>query len=188
MCQDRGCKELLLRNMEGLFEVGKGGVYNRQIEQKPFVARAFENIAMARVATSAREAQKLGILRPSDKITVNRDFLIDDAKKTVLAMNLEGYEPARPKDDIRVMGRDGLAVLEQALYVMHKSGYISEYDRAVAGKVAYIFCGGDVFADTLVSEDYILELEREAFVSLCGNEKTLARIEHMLNTGKPLRN
>ena len=183
-----GCKELLIRSLEGLYEVPKGSVYNRQIELKPFVTRAFENIAMAKVSTSAREAQKLGILRWSDRITINRDFLIDDAKKTVLALNLEGYAPPRPKNDIRVIGRDGLAVFDQAMYVMHKSGYISEYDRVVGGKVAHVLCGGDVFQDTVVTEDYILELECEAFVSLCGNEKTQARIEHMLTTGKPLRN
>ncbi|MEW6264588.1 MAG: 3-hydroxyacyl-CoA dehydrogenase/enoyl-CoA hydratase family protein [Thermodesulfobacteriota bacterium] len=183
-----GCKELLVRNTESLFEVGRGGLYPRQIELKPFVARAFENIALAKVSTSAREAQKMGILRPTDKITINRDHLLADAKKTVLAMSAEGYSPPRPKDDIRVMGREGLAVFNHALYVMNKSGYISEYDRVVAGKVAHVLCGGDVLADTIVSEQYILDLEREAFVSLCGNEKTQARIEHMLTTGKPLRN
>ena len=183
-----GCKELLLRNMDGVFEVGKGGIYPKQIELKPYVARAFESIAMAKVSTSAREAQKMGILKPTDKITINRDFLIDDAKKTVQAMNLEGYQPPRPRDDIRVMGRDGVAVFKQALYVMNKSGFISDYDREVSTKVAQVLCGGEVFSDTIVTEEYILELEREAFVSLCGNEKTQARIEHMLTTGKPLRN
>ena len=183
-----GCKELLIRNMEGVFEVGRGGIYNRQIELKPYVARAFESIAMAKVSTSAREAQKMGILRRTDQITINRDHLINDAKKTVLAMLMAGYAPPRPKDDIRVMGRDGIAVFEQALYVMNKSGFISDYDRVVSGKVAHILCGGDVFQDTVVSEEYILELEREAFVSLCGMEKTQKRIEHMLTTGKPLRN
>ncbi|MBF0530691.1 MAG: enoyl-CoA hydratase/isomerase family protein [Deltaproteobacteria bacterium] len=183
-----GCKEYLLRNTEGIFEVGRGGVYPKQIELKPFVARAFENIALAKVATSAREAQKMGILRPTDKITINRDYLLADAKKTVLAMAMEGFSPLRPKDDIRVMGREGKAVFDQALYIMHKSGFISEYDREGAGKLAHILGGGDVMQDTIVSEQYILDLEREAFVSLCGNKKTQARIEHMLTTGKPLRN
>jgi 3-hydroxyacyl-CoA dehydrogenase len=183
-----GCKELLIRNTENIFTVGKGGIYNRQIELKPFVARAFETIAMAKVSRSAQEAINMGILRKTDKFSTNRDFLIDDAKKTVQAMLLEGFTPLRPRDDIRVMGKDGLAVLEQALYVMNKSNFISDYDREVAGKVAYVLCGGDVFMDTVVNEQYILDLEREAFVSLCGNEKTQARIEHMLTTGKPLRN
>jgi 3-hydroxyacyl-CoA dehydrogenase len=114
--------------------------------------------------------------------------LINDAKKTVLAMNLEGYAPPRPADNIRVMGRDGLAVFKHALYVMNKSAFISEYDRIVAGHVAHVLCGGDVQPDTIVNEQYLLDLEREAFITLCGNEKTQARIEHMLNTGKPLRN
>ena len=183
-----GCKELLIRNTENIFEVGKGGVYNRQIELKPFVARAFETIAMAKVSRSAQDAINMGILRKTDKFTANRDLLINDAKKTVQAMLMEGFTPLRPRDDIRVMGRDGLAVFKQALYVMNKSGFISEYDQEVAGKVAYVLCGGDVFLDTVVNEQYILDLEREAFVSLCGNEKTQARIEHMLTTGKPLRN
>jgi 3-hydroxyacyl-CoA dehydrogenase len=183
-----GCKELLVRNTENLFEVNRGGIYPRQIELKPYVARAFENIAMAKVGASAREAQKMGILRSTDGVTINRDFLLSDAKKTVLAMLLEGWKPLRPRDDIRVMGRDGLAVFQHAMYVMNKSGYISDYDREVAGRVAYILCGGDVQADTVVTEQYILDLERESFVSLCGNEKTQKRIEHMLTTGKPLRN
>lgn len=183
-----GCKELLLRNTEHLFEVGRGGIYPSQIELKPFVARAFESIAMAKVATSARQAQSMGILRKTDQITINRDFLLHDAKQTVLAMAMEGYQAPRPKDDIRVMGRDGLAVFEHAMYVMNKSGYISDYDRVVSGKVAYVVCGGNVLLNSVVSEQYILDLEREAFVSLCGNEKTQKRIEHMLVTGKPLRN
>lgn len=183
-----GCKEMLLRNMTGIFDVAKGGIYPRQIELKPYVARAFETIAMAKVSTSAREAQSMGLMRSIDKITINRDHLIHDAKQTVLAMVMEGYAPPRPRDDIRVMGRDGVAVFDYSMYVMQKSGFISEYDRIVSGKVAYVLCGGDVLPDTRVSEDYILELEREAFVSLCGDPRTQARLEHMLTTGKALRN
>ena len=151
---------------------GQGRHLPRQIELKPFVARAFETIAMAKVATSAREAQKMGILRATDKVTINRDYLINDAKKTVLAMNLEGYTPPRPADDIRVMGRDGLAVFEYSLYVMNKSGFISEYDRIVAGQ------GGlgplrrrRVQPDTMVNEQYMLDLEREAFMCPCAATK-----------------
>ena len=183
-----GCKELLCRVTENLFEVPKGGIYPRQLELKPYVARAFETIALAKVSSSAKEARKMGLLRPSDKITINRDYLINDAKKTVLAMVLEGYTPPLPREDIRVMGKEGIAVLDYALYVMRQSRYISEYDGVVAGKLARVLCGGEVQADTLVSEAYILELERENFMSLIGNEKTMARIQHMLQTGKPLRN
>jgi len=183
-----GTKELYIRNTEHLFEVPRGGVYPKQIELMPFVARAFETIAMARVSTSGPEAVKLGYLRPTDKMTVNRDYLIEDAKKTVLAMNMEGYVPPEPKDEIRVAGENTFAMLKLALWTMHTSGYITEHDVTVSEKVAYVLCGGRVQSDTKVTEQYLLDLEREAFLSLCGHPKTQARIQHMLNTGKPLRN
>ncbi len=154
----------------------------------PFVARAFETIAMAKVSTSGPEAVKLGYLRPTDRLTVNRDYLIEDAKKTVLAMNLEGYRPPRPLEAIRVAGRDTLAMIKLALWTMHESGYITDHDVTVSTKVAYVLCGGEVLPDTPVSEQYLLDLEREAFLSLCGHPKTQARMQHMLTTGKPLRN
>ena len=183
-----GTKELLIRNTEHLFEVQKGGIYPKQIELMPFIARAFETIAMAKVATSGPEAVKLGYLRPTDRMTVNRDYLIEDAKKTVLAMNMEGYTTPRPRSDIRAAGKDTLAMLKLALWTMHESGYITDHDVTVSTKIAHVLCGGDVLADTKVTEQYILDLEREAFLSLCGEPKTQARMEHMLNTGKPLRN
>jgi len=183
-----GTKEMLIRNTEHLFEVQKGGVYPRQIELMPFVARAFETIAMAKVSTSGPEAIKLGYLRPQDKMTVNRDYLLEDAKKTVLALNMEGYTPPRPRDDIRVPGENAFAMFKLALWTMRQSGYITDHDVTVATKVAYVLCGGSVHADTLVSEQYLLDLEREAFLSLCGEPKTQARIQYTLKTGKPLRN
>jgi len=183
-----GTKELLLRNTEHLFEVQKGGLYPKQIELMPFVARAFETIAMAKVATSGPEAVKLGYLRPTDKMTVNRDYLIEDAKNTVLAMNMEGYQPPQPREDIRVAGENTFAMIKLGLWSMHESGYITEHDVTVSTKVGYVLCGGNVLADTTVSEHYLLDLEREAFVSLCGDPNTQARIQHMLSTGKPLRN
>ncbi|UCG99677.1 MAG: 3-hydroxyacyl-CoA dehydrogenase [Deltaproteobacteria bacterium] len=183
-----GTKELLLRNTEHLFEVQKEGLYPRQIELMPFIARAFETIAMARVSTSGPEAVKLGYLRPTDKMTVNRDFLIEDAKKMVLAMNMEGYTPPQPRDDIRVAGEDTLAMIRLALWTLHEQGYATDHDVTVATKVGYVLCGGNLLKDTKVSEQYLLDLEREAFVSLCGDPKTQARIQHMLSTGKPLRN
>jgi len=154
----------------------------------PFVARAFETIAMAKVSTSGPEAVKLGYLRPTDKMTVNRDYLIEDSKKTILAMNIEGYQQPRPRDDIRVAGENTFAMIKLGLWSMHESGYITEHDVTVSTKVGYVLCGGNVLADTKVSEQYLLDLEREAFVSLSGDPKTQARIQHMLNTGKPLRN
>ncbi|RLB25743.1 MAG: 3-hydroxyacyl-CoA dehydrogenase [Deltaproteobacteria bacterium] len=183
-----GCKELLIRNTGDLFEVPKGGIYPKQIELMPFVARAFETIAMARVSTSGPEAIKLGYLKSTDKMTTNRDYLIEDAKKTVLAMNLEGYAPPRYLDEIRVAGENTFAMIKLGLWTMHESGYITEHDVTVSTKVGYVLCGGNVLEYTKVSEQYLLDLEREAFLSLCGEPKTQERIQHMLNTGKPLRN
>jgi 3-hydroxyacyl-CoA dehydrogenase len=183
-----GTKELLLRNTEHLFEVQKEGLYPKQIELMPFIARAFETIAMAKVSTSGPEAVKLGYLRPTDKMTVNRDFLIEDAKKTVLAMNMEGYTPPRPLEEIRVAGEDTFAMIRLALWTLHEQGYATDHDVTVATKVGYVLCGGNLLKDTKVSEQYLLDLEREAFLSLCGDPKTQARIQHMLSTGKPLRN
>ncbi|MBW1998885.1 MAG: 3-hydroxyacyl-CoA dehydrogenase [Deltaproteobacteria bacterium] len=183
-----GTKEMLLRNTEYLFEVQPGGVYPRQIELMPFVARAFETIALAKVSTSGPEAVKLGYLRATDGMTINRDYLINDAKKTVLAMNMEGYRPPRPQKDIRMAGRDAFAVLKLAVWTLHEQGYATDHDVTVAEKLGYVLCGGDVFPDTRVSEQYLLDLEREAFLSLCGHPKTQERIQHMLKTGKPLRN
>lgn len=183
-----GTKELLVRNTEHLFEVPKGGLYPKQIELMPFVARAFETIAMAKVATSGPEAVNLGYLRPTDKMTVNRDYLIEDAKNTVLAMNIEGYQPPRPLHEIRVAGENTLAMIKLGLWTMHESGYITDHDVTVSTKVAQVLCGGEILADTRVSEQYLLDLEREAFLSLCGHPKTQARMQHMLSTGKPLRN
>ena len=183
-----GCKEMLIRNTEHLFEVAPGGVYPKQIEMVPFVARAFETIALAKVATSGPEAVKLGYLKPTDKMTVNRDFLMEDAKKTVLAMNMEGYTPPRPLDEIRVPGENTFALIKMAIWTLNQQGYATEHDVTVSEKVAYVLCGGRVLADTKVSEQYLLDLEREAFCSLAGDPKTQARIQHMLTTGKPLRN
>jgi len=183
-----GCKELLIRNTEHLFEVQRGGVYPKQIEFMPFVARAFETIAMAKVSTSGPEAIKLGYLRPTDKSTVNRDYLIEDAKKTVLAINLEGYMPLRPLEEIRVAGENTFAMMKLALWTMHEQGFALDHDVTVGTKVAYVLCGGNVLENTKVSEQYLLDLEREAFLSLCGDPKTQARIQHTLTTGKPLRN
>jgi 3-hydroxyacyl-CoA dehydrogenase len=183
-----GTKEMLLRNTEHLFVVPKGGLYPKQIDMTPFVARAFETIAMAKVSASGPDAVQLGLLRPSDKMTVNRDYLIEDAKKTVLAMNLEGYVPKRPKQNIRVPGENTLALIKLALFSLHEAGYITDHDLTVSSKVAHVLTGGNVLEGTEVSEQYLLDLEREAFLSLAGEPMTHARIQHMLEKGKPLRN
>ncbi|MCI0489822.1 MAG: 3-hydroxyacyl-CoA dehydrogenase NAD-binding domain-containing protein [Blastocatellia bacterium] len=152
------------------------------------IRKVSETIAMARVSTSAVEAREIGFLRDTDPITMNRDRLIEDAKQTALAMVREGYTPPRPRTDIPVLGEPALAAIKLAVHMMIRGGFISEYDGHVARKLAYIITGGDLSRKTLVSEQYLLDLEREAFVSLCGERKTQERIQHMLKTGKPLRN
>jgi len=183
-----GTKEFYLRATEHLFEVPRGGLYPKQIELMPYIARAFETIAMAKVATSGPEAIKFGYLRSTDKMTVNRDYQIEDAKQTVLAMNMEGYQPPLPKDEIRVAGENTFAMIRLALWTMHESGFITDHDVTVSTEVGRILCGGEVLPDTLVSEQYLLDLERESFLRLCGDPNTQMRIQHMLQTGKPLRN
>jgi 3-hydroxyacyl-CoA dehydrogenase len=177
-----GVKEMLLRCTEGI----PPGVVD--VELLPFVRKAFETVAMAKVATSAKEAQQMGFMRMTDKVTINRDFLIHDAKQAVLDLVREGYRPPRPKKSIKVMGERGHSLLKMGLFYMREGGYISEYDEHVARKVAHIMSGGNLPDGTEVAEQYLLDLEREAFVSLCGEAKTQARIEYMLKTGKPLRN
>lgn len=175
-----GNKELLIRFTEGLRD-------DTKVDHLPYVQKAFEAIAMATVSSSARHAQELGFLRKTDKVTVNQDYLLHDAKQTVLAMVLEGYEVPRPKP-IKVIGEYGLAAFRAGVQNMLWGGYISEHDMKIASEIAYVLCGGDVKPDTLVSEQYLLDIEREAFLRLCHEEKTHERISAILTTGKPLRN
>jgi 3-hydroxyacyl-CoA dehydrogenase len=177
-----GTKEMLLRCTEGIPpSIGDADLLL-------FVRQAFETVAMAKVATSAKEAQKLGYMRPTDKITINRDYLLYNAKKTVLDLVEEGYRPPRPKRHIKVMGEKGYALLRMGLFYMREGGYISQYDEHVANKLAYVMSGGNLPDGTEVAEQYILDLEREAFMSLCGEPKTQERMQYTLKTGKPLRN
>ncbi|MEW9673715.1 3-hydroxyacyl-CoA dehydrogenase NAD-binding domain-containing protein [Ammoniphilus sp. 3BR4] len=175
-----GTKEVLLRIVEGADVDGK-------VDLQPYVNRAFETIAMAKVSTSGKDAKNLGFLREDDGISVNRDHLLYDAKQTVLSLSARGYAPRNQKK-VRVVGEPGLAVLKLAVYSMQCGGYFSEHDAKIAKKLAYVLSGGDVPANTIVSEQYLLDLEREAFLSLCGEPKSLARMQHMLLKGKPLRN
>ena len=115
-------------------------------------------------------------------------FLIHDAKRCVLKLIEEGYRPPRQKKNIKVLGEKGLALLQMGLFFMREGGFISSYDEHVGKKLAYIFSGGNLPDGSEVTEQYLLDLEREAFISLCGEPKTQARIEHMLKTGRPLRN
>ncbi|MEO0899854.1 MAG: 3-hydroxyacyl-CoA dehydrogenase/enoyl-CoA hydratase family protein [Bacteroidota bacterium] len=153
------------------------------------IQKALMAIATAKVATSAHEARDLGILRPDDKIVVNRDRRIKEAKETVLAMAAEGYVAPQPRKAIPVLGRNGLSSLYAGIAAMQYGHYASEHDAKVAKKVAYVLCGGDISGNmTKVSEQYLLDLEREAFLQLASEKKTMERMQHMLTTGKPLRN
>ena len=176
-----GTKEMLLRCTEGI----PPGV---DADFLPFVRKAFETVAMAKVSTSVKEAQKLGYMRPTDRISINRDHLLHDAKRTVLELVRDGYRPPRPQKNIKVLGERGHALLKMGLFYMREGGYISAYDEHVARKVAQIMTGGNLPDGTEVTEQYLLDLEREAFVSLCGEVKTQERMEYMLKKGKPLRN
>ncbi len=174
-----GVKEMVVRAMAGAAP---------DEDLFPGLKKVSETIAMARVSTSAVEAREIGFLRETDPITMNRDRLIEDAKQTALAMAREGYVQPHPRSDVPVLGEPALAAIKLAIHMMIRGGYISEYDGQVAKKLAYVITGGDLSRKTLVSEQYLLDLEREAFVSLCGEKKTQERIQHMLKTGKPLRN
>ncbi|MCX7605714.1 MAG: 3-hydroxyacyl-CoA dehydrogenase NAD-binding domain-containing protein [Bacteroidia bacterium] len=146
-------------------------------------------IATAKVATSAFEAIQLGLLRPyQTRITLNRQKQLRDAKAHVLFLAEQGYVAPQPRTQIRVLGRTALGGVEASIYQMWQGGYITEYDRHITRKLAYVLAGGDLTGTQYVSESYLLDLEREAFLSLCGERKTLERIQHMLKTGKPLRN
>jgi len=176
-----GTKEMLLRCTEGVPPEVDADLF-------PFVRRAFETVGMAKVATSAKEAQKFDFMRSTDRITINRDHLIHDAKNTVLALAKEGYQLPQPRKNIKVVGEKGLALLQMGLYYMREGGYISEYDEHVGKKLAYVFSGGNLPDGSEVTEQYILDLEREAFLSLCGEPKTQERMQYTLKTGRPLRN
>ena len=153
----------------------------------PLLRKAFESIAMAKVSISGEDARRLGYLRPSDGVTVNGDLLLSDAKAAALALVRGNYRPPQP-GLIRVIGSRGFAAIESLLYIMRTGGYITDHDIVVSRKLGFIMCGGDVPEGTRVSEEYLLDLEREAFLSLLGMPATLDRIRHMLQTGKPLRN
>ncbi len=148
----------------------------------------FMNIATAKVATSAEEARELFILRPGDRITLNRARLLADAKERVLELADAGYTKPSMREDIKVQGRTGMAMFEAGITAMLYGDYISEHDAKIARKLSYVMNGGDLTSATEVSEQYLLDLEREAFLSLCGEQKTLERIQSILFMGKPLRN
>ncbi|WP_214722043.1 3-hydroxyacyl-CoA dehydrogenase/enoyl-CoA hydratase family protein [Exiguobacterium sp. s192] len=193
-----------LETYMGLVEVGVGlipggggnvNTYRRLLENTPdglvniekAAQKTFENVAMAKVSKSAFEARELGYVRTVDHISMNRDHLTHDAKQLVLELDRTGYTaPARSR--IPVVGRAGKATLELATREMFYGGYISEHDLKIASKLAHVIAGGNVSFGTQVDEQYMLDIEREAFLSLIGEMKTQQRMQHMLVKGKPLRN
>lgn len=175
-----GTKELALRASDKFF---KGDI------EIPTLQEMSLNIAMAKVATSAREAFELGILRKGiDKEVTNGNRVIAEAKNAVLQIANAGYEPAIKRNDIKVLGRSALGSFYTGIASMRMGNYISAHDELIAKKVCYVICGGDLSAPTEVNEQYLLDLEREAFLSLLGEKKTLERMQFILKTGKPLRN
>jgi 3-hydroxyacyl-CoA dehydrogenase len=152
-----------------------------------FFLPVFMAIAMAKVSTSAADARTNGFIGPRDRIVFNRDYLIGEAKKDVLKMVDEGYAPP-PRRKLKVLGQAAQGMVDAEVSNMLSGKFISEYDAFLAKKIAFIISGGDVRDNAEVEEDVILTLERETFCELLKEEKTMARIEHMLSTGKPLRN
>ncbi|MBB6637859.1 3-hydroxyacyl-CoA dehydrogenase/enoyl-CoA hydratase family protein [Cohnella thailandensis] len=175
-----GCKEFALRASESAASLPGSDV-------QPYVIRSFETIGMAKVSTSGHDAKKLGYLRETDRVAANPDHRIYEAKQAVLRMVQGGYEPV-PERKLAVAGAEGKAVLTLGAIGMRESGYISDHDLKIAKKLAHVLAGGDLPAGTLVSEQYMLDLEREAFLSLCGEPLTQQRMQHMLTKGKALRN
>lgn len=175
-----GCKEMLRRNINPVMRTPNADVL-------PHLQRVFENIALARVSESARQAQDMGFLTPADRIVLNRDHLLAEAKREVLHLAASGYTPP-PPGKVWAAGRDALAALRVGIYSMYEAGYATEHDKLIAEKIAYVLCGGDLSEPGWVPEQHILDLEQEAFVDLCREPKTIERIAHMLQFNKPLRN
>jgi len=149
----------------------------------------YMTIAMAKVSTSATEAYAMGILKDGrDGITLNRNRLLADAKSRAISIAETGYIKPLQRKNIRVLGKTALGMFYAGAANMKAAGFISDYDEHLSRKLAYVICGGDLSSPTEVSEQYLLDLEREAFLSLCGERKTLERIQSLLTTGKPLRN
>ncbi len=155
----------------------------------PTLRDYFVNIATAKVATSAHEALNMDILKSGrDVVVVNQQRVLAEAKRAVIELSDHGYTKRIQRNDIRVLGRSGLGALLSGTYAFFAGNYATEHDMKITQKLAYVMCGGDLSAETLVSEQYLLDLEREAFLSLLGEKKTLERIQSILKTGKPLRN
>ena len=175
-----GTKELMRRILNPPMRTGGA-------EALPFLQKIFELIGFAKVATSAEEARLFGFLSCADRVVMNRDHLLAEAKREVLHLAASGYKPPLP-EKIYAAGRDAYAALKVAVHMLKEGRYASEHDALVARHLAKVMTGGELSSPAWVSEQYILDLEREAFLSLCGEQKTQERMWHMLQTGKPLRN
>jgi 3-hydroxyacyl-CoA dehydrogenase len=175
-----GTKELLRRVVNPVMRIKDNPVL-------PAMQVVFELIGQAKVATSAVEAREFGFLGPEDRIVMNRDHLLAEAKREVLHMLATGWHPPAP-EKIYAGGRDLLAALRAGLYMFRQGGYITEYETVIGEKAIYVMSGGNLSKPTWVDEQYILDLEREAFVSLCKEDKTQERMYALLDTGRPLRN
>jgi 3-hydroxyacyl-CoA dehydrogenase len=187
-----GCKEMLLHAVDAA-STARGGKISADalagsIEILEAMKRAFETIATAKVATSAHEARALGFLSENDRITMNRERVLSDAKTRALELVRSGYEPPIPRTDIPAPGENLLATLKMGVHMIRQADYITDHEVKLGGKIAEVLCGGNVTPGTPVSEQYILDLEREGFKSLCGEKKTQERIQFTLKTGKTLRN
>jgi len=176
-----GTKEMTLRSLKRIEGI-------KEADPLPFIQRTFETLGMAKVATSALEAKKFGFLRETDLISMNSEHLIGDAKKTALAMAMQGYKKPIRQEKIMALGESVLSPILIALDQMHEAGYITDYDKVIGEKLAYIITGGNITQPKVMDEQYFLDLEREAFLSLCGDKRTQDRMAHMLKKGKPLRN
>src|SRR3954470_9326474 len=175
-----GTKEMLARALEN--------VPDPRADLMPYVQRVFETIGFAKVSTSGPDAMRLGFLRPYDAVTMNRERQIADAKAIALERAREGYRPLMPRTAIPVGGESLQAALKLGVHLAWRAGRISDHDALLGRTLAWILSGGSLPHQTTVSEQYLLDLEREAFLKLCGERKTLERIQHTLKTGKPLRN
>jgi len=174
-----GTKEMAVR------AIAQADLYETDVTT--FIFKNFMNIAMAKVSTSAAELYQMGFMRQGDAISLNAERRIHDAKQKVLALAAT-YRPGRPLTDLKAPGRSVAASIKSQLWNMRMGGFVTEYEEMLGGTIADVMTGGDVPAGTLISEEYLLELEREKFLRLCGQKKTLERIQHMLKKGKPLRN
>jgi 3-hydroxyacyl-CoA dehydrogenase len=182
-----GCKEMLLRAVDSAASIRPEG-RGESVELMEAMKKVFETIATAKVATSADEARGLGFLSSSDRITMNRERVLSDAKARALELVRAGYEPPVMRTAIPAPGENILAALKMGAYMMRQGEFISDHELKLATKIAEVLCGGNITPNTPVSEQYLLDLEREAFKSLCGEKKTQERIQFTLKTGKTLRN